>query len=92
MFATVWLDGGTPQESIVVPEEAVQQLDGKPVVFVAKPDGKGGARFERREVQVGGTAQGKTQILRGLEGTDTLVVEGAFAVKSEFARSTMAEG
>jgi len=92
MFATAWLDGGEPGQTIVVPNDAVQQLEGKPVVFVAKPDGQGGARFERRDVQVGGTARGETQILRGLDGGDTVVVEGAFAVKSEFARSTMAEG
>jgi len=92
MFATVWLDGGKAEETIVVPEDAVQLLDGKPVVFVAKPDGNGGARFERRDVQLGGTARGETQILRGLDGDDTVVVEGAFAVKSEFARSTLVEG
>jgi len=92
MFATVWLDGGKPEETIVVPEDAVQLLDGKPVVFVAKPDGKGGARFERRDVQVGGTAGGETQILGGLDRADTVVVQGAFAVKSEFARSALEEG
>src|SRR5215210_6625250 len=92
MFATVWLDGGKAEETIVVPEDAVQLLDGKPVVFVEKPDGNGGARFERRDVQLGGTARGETQILRGLDGDDTVVVEGAFAVKSEFARSTLVEG
>ncbi|HKG34453.1 MAG TPA: efflux RND transporter periplasmic adaptor subunit [Gemmatimonadales bacterium] len=92
MFATVWLDQGRREKAVVLPESAVQQVEGKPVVFVASPDGKGGARFERREVVVGGTTRGETQILRGLSDQDTVVVEGAFAVKSELARSKMAEG
>jgi len=45
-----------------------------------------GARFERRDVELGGTAGGRTQVLRGLAPGDTVVVEGSFAVKSEFAR------
>ncbi len=76
----------------MVPEDAVQLVDGKQVVFVATPDGNGGARFERREVEVGATARGQTQIVRGLSQRDTVVVEGAFAVKSEFVRSKMVEG
>src|SRR5215210_1092744 len=92
MFATVWLDQGRREKAVVLPESAVQQVEGKPVVFVASPDGKGGARFERREVVVGGTTRGETQILSGLSDQDTVVVEGAFSVKSEFARSKMAEG
>jgi cobalt-zinc-cadmium efflux system membrane fusion protein len=92
MFATVWLEGGGREEAIVLPDGAVQQLDGKPVVFVASPDSRGGARFERREVVVGAAARGETQVLNGLSQDDTVVVEGAFAVKSEFARSKMVEG
>ena len=92
MFATVWIEGGAPRSAVVVPDAALQLLDRRPVVFVAVPDGKGGARFERRDVETGGSSGGRTQILKGLQAGESVVVEGAFAVKSEFARSKMAEG
>ena len=41
MFATVWIEGGAPHAGVAVPDSAVQMLDEKPVVFVARPDGSG---------------------------------------------------
>ena len=92
MFAATWIESGERRQAVLVPESAVQLLDNRPVVFVARPDGSGGARFERRDVEVGATLGGQTQVLKGLMPGDTVVVKGAFAVKSEFARSKMAEG
>ena len=92
MFASVLLEGGAPRLGVAVPDSAIQLLDERPVVFVAVPDGKGGARFERREVEIGAKMAGRTQIVRGLRAGDLVVVNGAFAVKSEFSRSKMAEG
>jgi len=92
MFATVWIESGTAQTGISVPEEAVQLLDQKPVVFIAIPDGNGGARFERRDVELGARTDGSIQILGGVKSGDLVVVNGAFAVKAEFARSSMAAG
>ncbi len=92
MFATAWVEGGVRQRAVIVPDSAVQLLNNRAVVFVATPDGAGGARFERRDVQVGVTSDGRTQILSGLREGDLVVVAGAFAIKSEFARSKMAEG
>lgn len=92
MFATVWIDGGAPQVGVAVPDSAIQLLDRKPVVFVAHPDGAGGARFERRDVELGAKMGGRTHVVRGLSPGEMVVVNGAFAVKSEFARTKMAEG
>jgi cobalt-zinc-cadmium efflux system membrane fusion protein len=92
MFATTWIEGGAARSAVLVPDSAVQLLDNRPVVFVATPDGSGGARFERRDVEVGTTVGGQTQVLSGLRPGETVVVAGAFAIKSEFARSRMAEG
>lgn len=89
MFATAWIPSSVRRMAALVPDSAVQLLDEQPVVFLAKPDGGGGVRFERRDVTVGGTAGGRTQIVRGLSSGDVIVVAGAFAVKSEFARSRM---
>lgn len=91
MFATTWIEGGERRSAVLVPNDAVQLLGNRPVVFVARPDGAGGARFERRDVEVGAASGGQTHVLRGLQTGDTVVVAGAFAVKSEFARSKMVE-
>lgn len=91
MFATTWIEGGARRAAVLVPTDAVQLLDNRPVVFVARPDGRGGATFERRDVETGTTTGGQTPILRGIAPGDLVVVAGAFAVKSEFARAKMAE-
>ncbi len=88
-FAKAWIEGGELRPAALIPDSAVQLLDQRPVVFVAIADGQGGARFERRDVEVGATAGGLTQILRGLAQGDVAVVGGAFAVKAEFARAKL---
>lgn len=92
MFATVLLEQGTARKGVAVPDAAVQLLDERPVVFVAHPGNTGGARFERRDVEIGAKQRGKTQIVRGLSPGDTVVTDGAFAVKSQFSRSKMPQG
>jgi membrane fusion protein, heavy metal efflux system len=92
MFATVSVARGDPRPGVLVPAAAVQLLNERPVVFVARPDAKGGATLERRDVEVGARAGVRMQVLRGLASGDVVVTEGAFAVKSEFARSKMAGG
>ena len=87
MFATVWVEGRERRLAALLPDSAVQLLDQRPVVFVATPDGQGGARFARREVQLGGTTDGRTRIVAGLRAGELVVRSGAFAIKSEFARS-----
>jgi cobalt-zinc-cadmium efflux system membrane fusion protein len=92
MFATVTLTVGQPRTGVMIPDSALQLLDERPVVFVAQTNGSGGARFERRDVEVGARTGAEIQIVRGLSAGDVVVTEGAFAVKSEFARSKMPPG
>lgn len=87
MFARVWVEGGARSMAITVPDSALQRLDAKDVVFVAHPDGKGGARFEKRDVELGGRSAGWTAIVRGVRADEAVVVQGAFAVKAEFAKA-----
>ena len=91
MFATVWIDGGAARSVINLPTDAVQLLDNRAVVFLARPDGKGGATFERRDVVVGTPRGTQTPVLSGLAAGDRVVIAGAFAIKSEFARPQMAK-
>lgn len=87
MFATVLLPLGEPRAGVWVPDGAMQLLDQRPVVFVAIPDDRGGARFERRDVEIGARSHGSAHIVRGLRGGEIVVFEGAFAVKTAFARA-----
>jgi cobalt-zinc-cadmium efflux system membrane fusion protein len=92
MFVTVRAETGPARPSVTLPHDAVQLLDEHPVVFVAQPDGHGGAKFIRRDVQTGATANNQTHIVSGVNAGDILVTEGAFAVKSQFSRGKMPAG
>jgi cobalt-zinc-cadmium efflux system membrane fusion protein len=91
MFARVWVTGGAQQSLVTVPESAVQRMDGADVVFIAHPAAGGGARFERREVRLAGTSDGRTAIMSGLTAGVPVVTEGAYAVKAELAKAKMPE-
>ena len=93
MFTTVQLESGAETQAFAVPDTAVVLVDEKPVVFVATPDPGGGARFERRSVQLGRKDGARTLVTGGVHPGENVVVEGAFAIKSQFERSKMpAEG
>lgn len=90
MFATIWIEVGERRAGVLVPDDAVQLLGRRPVVFIARPAGRGGAVVEWRTVRTGATSGGRTPILAGAEPGDLVVQTGAFAVKSIFARARAA--
>ena len=92
MFATVLVETGVPAPVVAVAESAVVLVDEKPVLFVARPDPAGGAVFQRRDVEIAGKRDGKVFIRRGVGPGEVVVVEGAFAIKSQLERSKMTEG
>jgi hypothetical protein len=57
-----------------------------------EPDGKGGAKFIRRDVETGSTVDGRTHITKGIAPGNVIVTEGAFAVRSSFSRNSMKMG
>ena len=81
MLATVTVGGAARIPAVQLPDEAVVMLQGRPTVFIVKPDGKGGAQFERRAVEVSGRVGGRAAVTRGLVAGDLVVTGGAFAVK-----------
>ena len=85
MYATVSLQSQSMRERIVVPEEAVQRLNGEVVVFVAA--GEDG--FEVRSVREGRRLQDGIEILDGLRAGERLAVSGAFVLKSELLKSEL---
>jgi cobalt-zinc-cadmium efflux system membrane fusion protein len=74
------------RDVLTVPAEAVQTVNGEPVVFVrVAPD-----RFAVRAVQPGDVAGGRRVIVKGLEGPEQVVVSGAFNLKAELLKSSLA--
>jgi cobalt-zinc-cadmium efflux system membrane fusion protein len=71
----------------VVPEGALQTLEGRTTLFVRVAPGV----FERRFVEVGHSFEGFTEVLSGVRGGDAVVSEGSFVLKSEFAKASLAE-
>lgn len=63
---------------IVVPEAAVQSVEGRDVVFVRVANG-----FQATPVTVGARSGGRIEVLGGLEPGAVIVTAGAFVLKSE---------
>lgn len=69
---------GSTTTGIVLPEEAVQQVGGREVVFVRVRNG-----FKAVPVTVGGRSAGRVQIVEGLRPGMIVATTGAFALKSQ---------
>ena len=91
MLASVWAEGGNAAQVPSVPEDAVQLLDGKAVVFIAHPDASGGAHFVPRNVQLGARSGGRVAITQGLSPGDVVVTRGALTIKAEIKKGAMPE-
>jgi len=74
------------RNGIILPEQAVQQIDGRDMVFVAV---KGG--FRAVPVSVGERSGGRVEILEGLRVGQQAVTEGAFVLKSQLGASEAEE-
>ena len=79
MFATVNFTPAARGEVLAVPSEAVIQTGKRSVVIVAQDNG----RFAPVEVETGVEAGGKTEIRKGLEAGQKVVVSGQFLIDSE---------
>ena len=88
MFAKAWIEGGSAESYPTVPDAAIQRIGGKLVVLVAKPATKGGATFEARDVEIRKLGD-RWAVIRGLKSGDLVVIEGAFAVKSQIEKAKM---
>jgi Cu(I)/Ag(I) efflux system membrane fusion protein len=79
MFATVNFTPATRDEVLTVPTEAVIQTGKRSVVMLAQGDGS----FMPAEVQAGAEGNGQTEIVKGLEAGQKVVVSGQFLIDSE---------
>jgi len=88
MFAEAHIAISGGEEGIVVPTTAVQDLEGRQVVFVrTEPN-----RFDVRHVEIAGTSGRRVRIGHGLELGEEVVTEGAFTLKSELQKGELGGG
>lgn len=82
MFAHVMLTSPKPRRMLVIPERAVQEMEGQTVVFARDAQG----RYHRRPIVVGTTIAGRTEIISGADDDDMIATAGAFLIKSELVK------
>lgn len=79
MFATLTLRSTSARESLFVPSEAVIQTGTRSVVMLMQAEGK----FTPVNVEAGNESNGQTEIRKGLEAGQKVVVSGQFLIDSE---------
>lgn len=72
---------GDISDAIVVPEEAVQTLEGRDVVFVRTAQG-----FRAQTVTIGQRSNGRVEIVRGLPAGSQVATKNAFLLKAELGK------
>lgn len=72
---------GTSGSAIVVPEDAVQSLEGRDVVFVRTAQG-----FRAVTVRIGQRSAGRVEILSGLQRGQSIATRNAFLLKAELGK------
>ena len=87
MLAEAELPVGEKRSALLVPQDAVQQVNGQDAVFVRlSPD-----RFAIRPIRAGDTGRGMVQVLSGIQPGDQVVTLGSFLVKSQLLRSSIGD-
>lgn len=86
LFVTVLVEADGKTAALTVPNDALQNMNGKPVVFTRTPDG-----FEAKPVQTGVTDGTRTEILEGLTAGDEVASAGSFVVKAELNKAAASD-
>ena len=74
--------GGQPDDGrMTLPEEAVQTLEGKNIVFVRGPKG-----FQATEVVIGERSGGRIEVISGIPAGAVVATKGAFLLKAELGK------
>ncbi len=79
MFADVTIHASRQAKAVVVPTEAIVRSGSREQIFVIRGPGK----FEPREVTLGVSSDGMTQIISGVEAGEEVVTSAQFLIDSE---------
>lgn len=82
LFVTADVSFDQCEVAVLVPKDAVQSLEGEPVVFIPEGDA-----FESVPVALGRSTKTHVEIASGLSEGQEYVVEGAYALKAEVVTS-----
>ncbi|GAB4202598.1 MAG: efflux RND transporter periplasmic adaptor subunit [Sandaracinaceae bacterium] len=82
VHATLHVSSEAQREALLLPQSAISQVAGQPSVFVRI----GENRYDVRPLELGPRYGTRVEVRRGLAPGDEVVVEGAFALKSELER------
>jgi multidrug efflux pump subunit AcrA (membrane-fusion protein) len=85
MYATANVRQTGRSSALYLPDEAIQDIDGVPVVFVRR----GQNDFEARTIKTGQHVEGETEILEGLRPGEAVAVMGSFLLKSQMLKSAI---
>ena len=81
-FVTASLATAEQPVTVLVPRDAVQEVEKEKVVFVRTPEG-----FEKREVALGREDAASHEVIFGLDAGTGIAVGNAFALKAELGKS-----
>ncbi|CAN7753664.1 efflux RND transporter periplasmic adaptor subunit [Rhizobium sp. LjRoot258] len=79
MYADVEIEAGAPKAVVAVPNSAVVDTGDRQVVFIDKGDGK----FEPKDVALGVRGDDRTEITKGVDAGDKVVVSANFLLDAE---------
>jgi membrane fusion protein, heavy metal efflux system len=85
MLAEAEIPVGAPRPALLVPADAVQQVNGQDVVFVRT----GQETFAIRPIRAGQQVGTMIPVLEGLQSGENVVVRGSFILKSQLLKSSM---
>jgi cobalt-zinc-cadmium efflux system membrane fusion protein len=87
MLSSAEFATGAGTSAVLVPQEAIQQVNGQDVVFVRVA----GDRFRVQAVQTGENVRGNARILQGLKPGEQVITHGSFIAKSQLLKSTIGD-
>lgn len=88
MFARAVIETGAPEAAVVVPTEAIQWVDGIPLVFVKA----GEDLYLARRIRQGERTGSVLSIVEGLKAGEQVVVSRGFPLKSQLLLSRLGAG
>lgn len=87
MFAEAEIEQHSVRQTLIIPEQALQDLNGGSVVFRQKEAGA----FQPQPVTIADRSHGQAEISAGLKDGDVIVTRGSFVIKSELLKNRVGE-
>ena len=88
MFGKASLNAASTQAGVDVPQDAVQLVDGRPVIFAKLDD----TLYETRLIEAGAISNGRVAVLAGLSSAEEIVLGESHVLKSEFLKARLGAG